>query len=664
MIGCAGDKSNGFTGYLDDFRIYNCGFNSSQVSNLYSNRNLVAHYPFDSSLNGLTPNHATLTYDGNLVGNANITTANVLSGSGALNLTNSNGSANYVKSSSGFSTASTNGISISLWFKATGVSGSKMRLIDLCTALGTQGITIDISGTNSIVAGYNGFVGSTITNVAPIIIPTFQNVYEDFATISSIIYQDSNPQDNPSSNPYSIYYIGIKSINNTYIYPNSFFTSNNNTWYISNNNSFQYATINSSTDVIGQENSYYYTSSPMQYLSANSRVFNMYYSGSVVTPIANLYTNINIISTGTYSVSFATSFRDKTGGYINLKVALGSSYIIFNNTNTLYASSGNVSLSAYYKNGSGTSAVSTLMQNNPVINALRGTLCFITLTFTNVTSGTNILSFGADTLSGSGCGFTIAQIGVNFISSTTTTTTTTTATIPTDGLVLKLMFRNSTIPTTDDTGTIALTNNGCTIVSDVSFGNVLLGGSGTKWMSTNLVTTIPFTRSFWLKATAQGNILCSYQLLVQYNLTKIYGDQSLLINEITNDNFKNFIDNLIKGHLISEEIIKKEIDSVATDSATTDSTTTDSATTDYDPDSQPTFLLTELFNLIILKNNIAEIIWYILTGLLVTSIIYNYLVNNECKRSIKQMQNRHKNYLTLQEEINNKKKNITKYDIN
>ncbi len=152
--------------------------------------------------------------------------------------------------------------------------------------------------------------------------------------------------------------------------------------------------------------------------------------------------------------------------------------------------------------------------------------------------------------------------------------------------------------------------------------------------------------------------------LVQYNLTKIYGDQSLLINEITNDNFKNFIDNLIKGHLISEEIIKKEIDSVATDSATTDSTTTDSATTDYDPDSQPTFLLTELFNLIILKNNIAEIIWYILTGLLVTSIIYNYLVNNECKRSIKQMQNRHKNYLTLQEEINNKKKNITKYDIN
>lgn len=407
LVGCAGDKSCGFTGYLDDFRIYNYGFNATQVSNLYSNRNIVSYYKFDNSLNGAIPNYTTLNYDGQLVGNADIIniTSNYVLGKSALSLTNTS-TASYLTSNTGFATSVTNGMAISLWFKATGVSGSRMRLFDLCTSLGTKGISVDISGTNGIVAGYNGYV-------API--QTFQNVYEDFTTISSIIYQDSNPQANPRSNPYSIYYIGIQSINNTYIYPNSFFTSNNNTWYISNNNSFQYATINSSTDVIGQENSYYFTSSPMQYLSANSRVVNMYYTGSVVTPIANLYTNINIISTGTYSVSFATSFRDKVGGYINLKVALGSSYIIFNNTNTLYASSGNVSLSAYYKNSSGTSAVSTLMQNNPVINALRGTLCFITLTFTNVTSGTNILSFGADTLNGSTCGFTIAQIGVNSV---------------------------------------------------------------------------------------------------------------------------------------------------------------------------------------------------------------------------------------------------------
>jgi hypothetical protein len=41
-----------------------------------------------------------------------------------------------------------------LWFKASGVSSTRMRLFDLCTALGSQGISVDISGTNQILAGY------------------------------------------------------------------------------------------------------------------------------------------------------------------------------------------------------------------------------------------------------------------------------------------------------------------------------------------------------------------------------------------------------------------------------------------------------------------------------------------------------------------------------
>jgi hypothetical protein len=159
MIGCAGDRSNGFTGYLDDFRIYKYGLNSSQVSNLYTNRNVIVHYPFDSKINGSTPNYATLTYDGIFVNNSNITIAkeNVYNGSGALSLTNTSGSTikNYVTTSSKFSTSSINGLSVSLWFKSTGVSGSKMRLFDLCKLLGTQGISVDISGTTGIVASYN-----------------------------------------------------------------------------------------------------------------------------------------------------------------------------------------------------------------------------------------------------------------------------------------------------------------------------------------------------------------------------------------------------------------------------------------------------------------------------------------------------------------------------
>jgi hypothetical protein len=45
--------------------------------------------------------------------------------------------------------------SISLWFKTTGIAGRVMRLIDLCAATGTQGIYIDISGTNQIKTLYN-----------------------------------------------------------------------------------------------------------------------------------------------------------------------------------------------------------------------------------------------------------------------------------------------------------------------------------------------------------------------------------------------------------------------------------------------------------------------------------------------------------------------------
>lgn len=155
MIGCAGDQSSGFSGYLDDFRMYNYTLNASQVSNLYLNRNMVAYYPFDNSLNSQTPNYTTLSYDANLVGNATISTSSQI-GAGALQITNTTGSTikSYVSSSSGFSTSSINGLSVSLWFKASGVSSTRMRLFDLCTALGTQGISVDISGTNQILSGF------------------------------------------------------------------------------------------------------------------------------------------------------------------------------------------------------------------------------------------------------------------------------------------------------------------------------------------------------------------------------------------------------------------------------------------------------------------------------------------------------------------------------
>lgn len=191
MIGCAGDKSSGFSGYLDDFRMYNYTLNQTQVSNLYINRNIVAYYPFDNSLNSQTPNYATLTYDATFVGNAatiSTSSGNYKIGGGALQITNTTGSAtkSYVTSSSGFSTSTTNGLSVSLWFKASGVASTRMRLFDLCTALGSQGISVDINGTNQILAG-NGYY------IPPIIIPTFQNVYTNLPLFTKAVISATTP---------------------------------------------------------------------------------------------------------------------------------------------------------------------------------------------------------------------------------------------------------------------------------------------------------------------------------------------------------------------------------------------------------------------------------------------------------------------------------------
>lgn len=128
------------------------------------------------------------------------------------------------------------------------------------------------------------------------------------------------------------------------------------------------------------------------------------------------------------------------------------------------------------------------------------------------------------------------------------------------------------------------------------------------------------------------------QALVQYNLTQIYGDKSLLINEITTDNFEIFWDRFSKAGLLDTKHIEEE-------------------------EKNNIFLKNELFNFLVLKNTIAEVIWYLLTGLLVTSVTYNYIVNSSCKQSIKEMEATHDAYLKLQEQLNKKNKNTTSYTV-
>ena len=162
IIGANSAFNQAFNGIIGDVRVYNQVITAKQVSNLYLNRNLIAHYPFDNSVNNLTPNYATLQYDATIVGSVNLTSG--LMGTSQLQLTNTigNTASQYViaspGSSSGSSTTnpwylnSTTGLTISCWVNldSTANTNNIMRIFDMPFVSGTRGLGVDISGTNAI----------------------------------------------------------------------------------------------------------------------------------------------------------------------------------------------------------------------------------------------------------------------------------------------------------------------------------------------------------------------------------------------------------------------------------------------------------------------------------------------------------------------------------
>ena len=105
-------------------------------------------------------------------------------------------------------------------------------------------------------------------------------------------------------------------------------------------------------------------------------------------------------------------------------------------------------------------------------------------------------------------------------------------------------------------------------------------------------------------------------------LQHIYGNESLLINEIPRDgdndsqkinSFKEFFKSMQKVN-----IFKKNIDEE---------------------------IQVQLYNLLLIKDIVAEYIWNLLSGFLVTSISYNYIVNVGCSYSSKQMKHEYEKHL-------------------
>lgn len=95
-------------------------------------------------------------------------------------------------------------------------------------------------------------------------------------------------------------------------------------------------------------------------------------------------------------------------------------------------------------------------------------------------------------------------------------------------------------------------------------------------------------------------------------LAHIYSDKSLLINEVTVSNFDYFW-NMMQG------VFQKGVYSNAD-------------------------MKGQLYSMVVLKDAVASYMWYLLAGLLITSVSYNYIVNAACSNSAQDMQKRHDEY--------------------
>ena len=103
-------------------------------------------------------------------------------------------------------------------------------------------------------------------------------------------------------------------------------------------------------------------------------------------------------------------------------------------------------------------------------------------------------------------------------------------------------------------------------------------------------------------------------------------NQSILINKMTPDNFADFWSTM-------RPLMKPTIRSTA------------SIENDYK---------TQMLNLVVLKDNIGEAIWYVYTALLISSIVYYNLANVGCKKSVEQIKASHDEYVQQQEDASQK----------
>ena len=102
-------------------------------------------------------------------------------------------------------------------------------------------------------------------------------------------------------------------------------------------------------------------------------------------------------------------------------------------------------------------------------------------------------------------------------------------------------------------------------------------------------------------------------------INNVYEDKSLIINSMTLSNLPLWWETMKKGGLLKSGVGEHHYD--------------------------------ELMGYIKMKTEIAEFMWYALTGILVTSVSYNYILNSGCTQSVAEMEKRHDEYVQQEQEM-------------
>ena len=112
-------------------------------------------------------------------------------------------------------------------------------------------------------------------------------------------------------------------------------------------------------------------------------------------------------------------------------------------------------------------------------------------------------------------------------------------------------------------------------------------------------------------------------------LGRVYADKSLLINEITPESVNDFWSNMWP-------LFRAEVKGMSKPA--------------NDPDGTNP-LKTKLRSLVILKDTVGLFCWYMLAGMLVTGVSYNYVMGSACTKTKAQIEAAHKEFAAEQEKI-------------